>query len=196
MDRTTTPNRLLTVEEYLAREETSAVKHEYVAGEVYALAGASKRHNAIAVRIAVRLGNQAEGGPCRVYVSDVKVRVDDVFYYPDVMVACEPEGGDRYIEMAPCVIVEVTSPSTSLTDRREKLGAYQRIPSLKAYIIADQERRWITRYWRDEEGAWSRADVLGEGVVPIPCPELRLTMSDIYAGIEELKEAVPEDVSS
>jgi Uma2 family endonuclease len=86
---------LLSVEEYLRLEETSPVKHEYVGGFIHALAGASKRHNQIALNIASRLRDAVRGGPCRVYIGDVKVRVaDDVYYYPDVVVSCGSESTD------------------------------------------------------------------------------------------------------
>ena len=91
MVQSATPHGYVTVEEYLELEKTSSVKHEYVAGEIHAMVGASRRHNRIAVNILRRLADAAEGGPCRVYISDMKLRAaEDVFYYPDVMVACVP----------------------------------------------------------------------------------------------------------
>ncbi|MBA2617877.1 MAG: Uma2 family endonuclease, partial [Rubrobacter sp.] len=109
-------------------EKTATVRHEYVAGEVYAMTGASRRHNRIAGNVYRRLADAAAGGPCRVYMETVKLRIEDVFYYPDVMVACGPEPDDPYYEDDPCLVVEVVSPSTETTDRREKLAAYKRIP--------------------------------------------------------------------
>jgi Uma2 family endonuclease len=172
-----------TVEEYFELEASSPIRHEYVAGVMHALAGASKRHNRIAVNIARPLGNAA--GPCRVYVSDVRLRTAaDDFYYPDVMVASGPEGGHPLVEEAPCLVVEVASPSTATTDRREKLAAYKRLPSLHAYLVADQDRRRVQRFWRDDEGVWWDAEVAEEGNVPIPQPPITLTLAEIYAGID------------
>lgn len=173
----------VSVEEYLRLEEARAVKHEYVAGERYALAGASKKHNEITVNIATRLAPAARSGRCRVYASDVKLRAaEDAFYYPDVMVVCGPRDEDPLIEEAPCLLVEVTSPSTEMIDRREKVMMYRRIPSLEAYVIVHQDRPRVERHWRDETGAWRYADVVGEGRLPLPCPEIELTLDEIYEG--------------
>jgi Uma2 family endonuclease len=175
----------LSVEEYLRLEEMSSVKHEYVGGVIHALAGASKRHNQIAGNIYARLRAAARGGPCRVYIGDVKVRVtDDVYYYPDIVVSCSSESADPYVEDEPCLVVEVASPSTESTDRREKAAAYRRIPTLKAYLIVHQNRRRVERHYRDEDGSWWHAEVAGEGSVPLPCPEIRLSLDEIYEDVE------------
>jgi Uma2 family endonuclease len=181
------PHHPLTVEEYLALEETATVKHEYVAGNVYAMVGATKRHNRIGGNIYRRLADAAEGGPCQVYMEAVKLRVaSDLIYYPDVMVACEPDD-DPLIENTPCLVVEVTSPNTEMTDRREKLVAYRQIPSLEAYLIVSQDRRWVEHHFRDESGKWQRSDLLEEGRIMVPCPSgAQLTLDDIYRGIEAI----------
>ena len=173
----------LSVEDYLEMEKTATVRHEYVAGEVYAMTGASRRHNRIAGNVYRRLADAAAGGPCRVYMETVKLRIEDIFYYPDVMVACEDEPEDPYYEDSPCLVVEVVSPSTESTDRREKLAAYKRIPGLKAYLIVDQERMQVERHFRDEEGAWCRADLVDEGRFSVPRPEMSLTLAEIYEGL-------------
>lgn len=176
--------RPISLEEYLRLEESASVRHEYVDGEVHALAGASLRHNRIVVNIATRLHTVARGGPCRVYVEAVKLRAArNVIYYPDVMVACGPEGDDPLVEHAPCLVVEVLSPSTQETDRREKALVYKGIPGLRAYVIVHQDMRRVERHWRDDDGAWWHADVAFEGRVPIPCPEVVLTLDELYEGI-------------
>jgi Uma2 family endonuclease len=177
-------HQTVTVEEYREIEAASPVRQEYVAGVMHALPEVSKRHNRIAGNIAWLLGAAAAGGPCRVYMSDVKLRAaEDVFYYPDVMVACGPEGEDPYVEDAPCLVVEIASPSTAVIDRREKLVVYKRIPTLDAYVIVEQDERRVQRHWRDEQGVWWEAEVSGQGRVPIPCPEVTLTLHEIYAGV-------------
>ncbi len=179
-------HRPLTFEEYLSFEEASSVRHEYVAGEIYALAGASTRHNRIAGNIFARLWNAARGTGCRVYMETVKLRTpEDLVYYPDVMVVCAPPSGSPLLEREPCLLVEVISPGTRATDRREKLAAYKRIPTLKTYLIVEQERKHVERHWRDAEGAWWRADLLDEGRVPLPCPELELSLAEIYEGLAD-----------
>ncbi len=172
----------MSVEDYLEMEKTATVRHEYVAGEVYAMVGVSRRHSRIAGNVFRLLAVASAGGSCRVHQSDMKLQIEDVFYYPDVMVACEDEPEDPYYEDSPCLVVEVVSPSTESTDRREKLAAYKRIPGLKAYLIVDQDRMRVERHFRDEEGVWLRADLVDEGRFSVPCPEMSLTLAEIYEG--------------
>src|SRR5215210_9413337 len=130
----------LSVGGYLEGERDSEVRHEYVAGQAYAMAGASARHNRIALNIAGRLNDLLADGECEAFMSDMKVRVaPDLFYYPDVVVACDPAGGDPYVRAEPRLVVEVLSPSTERTDRREKLAAYQSCPSLQEYALVSQD---------------------------------------------------------
>lgn len=118
---------LLSVEEYLRLERTSPVRHEYVAGAIHALAGTTRRHNRIALNLARPLMDSAEGGPCRVSVSEVRLRVrDDVYYYPDVMVACGPEPADAYVEDAPC---PGSDRAATTADGRSRLGSPPASPS-------------------------------------------------------------------
>jgi Uma2 family endonuclease len=174
---------LLSVAEYLRLEATSPERHEYVAGRIYALAGTTRRHNRIAGNIYRLLAETAGDGPCRVSISDVRLRATrDVYYYPDVMVACGAEPEDPYLEEAPCLVVEVLSPSTESVDRREKLFLYRQIPSVQAYLIVEAERRRVERHWRGADGEW-RAEELAEGAVPVPCPEAALPLDVIYAGV-------------
>ena len=164
-------------------EETATVRHEYVGGMIYARVGTTKRHNQIGLNIASRLLGTARGGPCRVYASDVKLRVaDDAIYYPDVMVTCEPEE-DPLVESYPCLVVEVASPFTESIDRREKMLAYRKIPTLQAYLIVAQDERRVERFWRNESGEWRQGEAVGEGFVPIPCPESGLPLAEIYEGL-------------
>jgi Uma2 family endonuclease len=182
----------LTIDDYLLLEEASATRHEYVAGQVHALAGTTKRHNTIAGNIHALLWQAMGDGPCRVFIGDVKLRAgSDAIYYPDVMVVCEPDGeaGPLIVE-APCLVVEVISPSTASIDRREKLAAYRGLPSLRAYLVVEQELQRVERHWRDEEGTWQYADhtaLAGAVRVPLACPDVVLTLADIYrnSGVSE-----------
>jgi Uma2 family endonuclease len=177
----------LSVEQYLELEEHSPTKHEYVAGQLYALAGASDRHNRIAMNIAAQLWNAAGDGPCRVYGSDMRLRIgDDTVYYPDVQVVCDPSDTEPMYKTSPCVIVEVLSPSTESIDLREKLLAYRRIESLRAYIIVYRDERRVKRHYRAENNAWFDAEKAGDGSVPFPYPETELTLADIYRGLPPL----------
>jgi Uma2 family endonuclease len=134
------------------------------------------------LNIVMLLRAAAGDGPCRIYMSDVKVRAaDDVVYYPDVMVACGPERGGTLIEEAPCLVVEVTSPSSEVIDRREKLFVYKRLPGLLAYLVVDQERRRVDRHWRDEQGEWRHERVEESGSIEVPCPPTTLALDQVYA---------------
>src|SRR6478735_1276168 len=123
----------MTVEEYFRFEKASPVKYEYVAGEVYAMAGATVRHDRIATNILVRLSLAARPGPCDVFSSDMRVEVArDRYYHPDVTVVCAPVAESDIVARNPCVVVEVTSPSTARIDRGEKLDAYRAVATLQS----------------------------------------------------------------
>ncbi len=179
-----TPPPLLSIDEYLELEQGSSIKHEYVEGTLYALAGSSLRHNRIAINILRVLDDAAVGTPCQVYMSDIRCQVGNVFYYPDVMVACEePDTDNPTYRRDPCLLVEVTSPSTASNDRREKLLVYRQIPTVRAYLIVDQDTRRVERHYRDVDGLWQRADHLNDGAFPVPCPGAELTLEGIYKGL-------------
>jgi Uma2 family endonuclease len=178
--------RPLTLEEYLDLEEVGLVRHEYVDGEIYAMRGETRRHDRLALNVAARLLAAARGGPCRVSIEGVKLRVgDDVVYYPDVMVAAGRAPSDPRMETAPCLVVEVLSPATWRTDRREKAIVYRGIPTLGAYLVVDQERRLVERHWRDGAGAWRRETLEERGTIALPCPaSVALTLDEIYEDVE------------
>ena len=199
----TTPRRLkalMTPEEYLAFEETARVRHEYVSGHVYAMSGVKIRHARVVRNVAMGLQQAAQGGPCEAFTNDLKVRPDETtFYYPDVLVVCDTPDDETVFVTNPCVVVEVTSPSTRRTDRSEKLVAYRRISTLRAYLIVEATRQEVERHWRDAMGAWRAEIVTPEsgGQVPVPCPDTMLTLDAIYAGVSlrprlrRLKERAP-----
>lgn len=183
----------MSMEEYLLFEESSPVRHEFVAGEVYAMSGASKRHNTIAGNIYAHLRAAARGGPCRVFFAEVKLRVAaDRIYYPDVTVHCPQAPGDAHIVSDPYLVVEVNSPSTARIDRGEKLDAYRRIASLRAYLVVEQARQRVVRHWRDDSGVWQREEITGDGSVSVPCPETALTLEQIYESVDSTTIAEPE----
>lgn len=179
------PTKPLTLEAYLEFEAASPRRHEYVAGEVYAMTGASRRHNHIVRNILVRIHAAAAGGQCQVYFEAVKLRVGEDIYYPDVMVTCSATDTDDLIVREPCLLIEVTSPETARSDRTDKLFAYRAIPSLEAYLIVEQGWRRVERHYRDANGTWQR-DSIPEGSVPVPCPEMELTLDEIHGGLAPL----------
>ena len=172
----------VSVEEYLEGEKTSSVKHEYVHGRVFALAGASDDHNRVAGNIFALLWGAANRQVCRIYISDMKVRIPDGrFYYPDVMAVCQEDANDYYKEN-PCLIVEVLSRSTSSTDRREKAEAYFTLPSLTTYLMVDSQTQHVEGYVRTPEG-WKARTWSEKEEVEFGCLETSLAFSDIYAGL-------------
>lgn len=181
---------LLSVDDYLAGERVSEVRHEYAAGQVFAMAGGSKRHNRISLRLATLL--QAGAGPCVTHMADVLVRIDQVFYYPDVMVVCEPNS-DAYVETNPCLIVEVLSDSTEAIDRREKLYNYQRIAHLQAYVLVAQNERRVDVFRRAGK-VWTFETHTGESEITLDCPDLSFTLEALYHGTDV--PAKPESASA
>lgn len=181
-------DHLLSVEAYLQQESDASIRHEYLAGGVYALSGGSLRHNKIALNIATRLRAAIVGGPCAVFINDVKVRAaDDVFYYPDVVVTCAPAADSDVYLSAPCLIVEVTSPGTATIDRREKLISYRQIPTLQAYVVVDQMRRRVEVHSRAADGdGWVNRGYTGDDTVHLRCVEVTLTLEQIYEGVAPL----------
>jgi Uma2 family endonuclease len=114
-------------------------------------------------------------------MTDMKLRVGEVYYYPDVMVCCESPIADNPTERHdPCALIEVLSPGTASIDRREKLLVYREIPWLRTYLIVDQDTRRVERHFRGEDGIWQRAEHVTDGGVPIPCLETLLSLADIY----------------
>jgi len=186
----------MTVEEYLRFEESSEIKHEYVAGEVYAMSGGTVRHDRIATNVLVRLSLVARPGPCDVFSSNMRVEVArDRYYYPDVTVLCTPVAESDIVTRNPGVVVEVTSPSTARIDRGEKLDAYRSISSLQAYLIIDHRRRRVERHARDaNSGEWRREEIVGEGRVGVPCLDVELTLEEIYERVELPSVGEPEPI--
>ena len=142
----------ISVEEYLEGERDGRERHEYIGGAVYAMAGASEDHNVISLNLAFALRTHLSGKPCKVNVADVKVRLEiskeEVFYYPDVMVACDPRNTDPYFKRFPQVLIEVLSPQTEQTDRREKFLSYIQIETLQEYVLVAQDRMEVTVFRR------------------------------------------------
>lgn len=192
MRKTPFPHRRLSLDEYLAMEEASTVKHEFVAGEVYAMSGVTVRHNVITLNAVSRLRGPARARRCTVLATDVKVHVGDRIYYPDVMVVCGQAANVELIVEEPSLIIEVTSPSTRAIDRREKLDAYLRIPSLRQYLIIDQRRKHVLSYGRHADGDWLRDEIEGDGDVAIPFLDTRVTMAELYEDVSLPPLAVKE----
>ncbi len=178
-------------EEYLESELRSELRHEYFAGEIFAMAGASVEHNRIAGDIFTALNLHLRGKKCEAFMNDMKAHLerekDEWFYYPDVMVNCDPAGQHKYFCDTPAIVFEVLSESTAALDRREKRLAYQNIPSLHTYLLVDQERCHVAIYrrtpteWTHEViEAPGTAQLTADHFLDLPEIDFRLPLSTIY----------------
>lgn len=182
----TEPARKLTCTfaEYLALEAKSETKHEYIHGEVFAMAAGSPDHAALAAAVIRLLGTALLGRPCRVYTSDLRIRVlaTGLATYPDVSVVCRPfehDPEDASTAVNPVVIAEVLSDSTEAYDRGEKFAHYRRLPSLRDYLLVLQREARIEHYRRNEDDTWTLREVRASGAVhlSIGC---ELSVDDVY----------------
>lgn len=179
----------VTIEDYLAGEEASEVKHEYLGGTVHAMAGGTNDHAAISANGIVSLGVALRGKSCRLFTSDTRVRIDFAdhtrFYYPDAQVVCQLNSGSDRFQDRPAVVIEVLSESTRRTDLGEKRDAYLSIPSLKALILAESDRPYVLVYRRRAEGGFAAEEYAGtEAVIELPEIGAALPLSELYDGIK------------
>jgi Uma2 family endonuclease len=179
----------MTVDEYMAFEMRATVRHEFVDGRLFAMSGATKRHNIIAGNIYSILRAHVRGSQCRAYVSDVKARVEsmNIFYYPDVMVSCDLFDKDSTFAARPVLIVEVLSRSTAAIDRREKMLAYKQIESLKEYMIVHQNKQRVELHRRSANGSWdmfefAKGDYLE--IEAISVESIRVALTAIYEDVD------------
>ncbi|MEO5914338.1 MAG: Uma2 family endonuclease [Luteolibacter sp.] len=179
----------ITVSDYLAGEEISDVKHEYLGGTVHAMAGATNQHNTIATNALGFLHGSLRRKSCRPFNSDTKVRIEfpdhTRFYYPDTMVVCESNSGSDHFQDRPVVIIEVLSDSTRRADLGEKRDAYLTIASLKVLIFVEQEYPAVTLHRRKPEGGFAIERHSGlESTIPLPEIEATLALADLYERVE------------
>lgn len=178
------PQSLTVISEadYLAGEKISLIKHEYIDGHVYAMAGAHANHNTIALNMGSEFKNHLKNKPCRTYVSDMKVRLNQGsrYYYPDVLVNCPAITG--YFTENPLLIVEVLSDSTRRIDETEKRLAYMQIDSLEEYVLIAQDFVQI-EVVRKSDGWKSSKYFLGDKIT-FESIGLTLAVADIYDGVD------------
>jgi Uma2 family endonuclease len=178
----------LSVDDYLTGELGSTVKHEYVAGYVYAMTGARNAHNMIAVNIVSELRAKLRGSTCRPFNSDTKIRVrlptHVRFYYPDASVICRPNPQGESFQDEPAAIVEVLSRKTRRVDEGEKKEAYLTIPSLTAYLLVEQDEPFVVLFRRTEQGFIREQYAGRDAVVPLGEIGIEVSLAEIYDGVE------------
>jgi Uma2 family endonuclease len=175
-----------TMEDYLAVEEMSAVRHEYLDGEIYAMAGGTPEHAALSAAVVVLLGSKLRGGPCRPYSSDLRVRVPatGLATYPDAAVICGEPARDATSPthvVNPCVLVEVLSASTEAYDRGEKREHYEQLEALREYVLVAQEQRCVEVYARaSREAPWVRRACGAGGIAELPSLGVAIDVDELY----------------
>jgi Uma2 family endonuclease len=174
------------VAEYLAAEAASQERHEYLGGLVYAMAGETLAHNQIAQNLLMQLRRKTKGGPCRTFISDIRVnfqlRTDEYYYYPDLVVTCDKRDTHPRFVQFPKLIIEVLSESTERVDKREKFFAYTSIASLEEYVLVAQRSREVTVFRRAND--W-RAELVSGGKAKVQLASLKLfiPLTAIYEGV-------------
>lgn len=182
-------NHWISRDEYLEGELASEIRHEYVAGNVYAMSGGTLNQQRIAVNFMRIAGNQLAGKPCFPTGSDFKLHVplgagDEAFYYPDGMIICVPVPGNALFTDSPSVILEVLSPTTRRIDEVQKYRDYITIPTLEAYILAETDSPLLTLHRRDGSG-FRRELVSGlDAVLEIPQAGITIPLAELYQDVE------------
>ena len=175
----------ISVDDYIQGEQVSEVRHEYIGGQVYAMSGGSEAHNVLSGNLYSAIRQHFRGKPCKIFMADMKLRLniaeDDIFYYPDLLVTCDPSDNEKYFKSQPVVLVEVLSPSTERVDRREKFLSYQRLPSLLEYILVDQEKMAVTIFRRETE--WKSEHLSESDTLTMPSIDFSLAVANIYEDV-------------
>lgn len=182
----TRPAARLTAAQYLGFERASTVKHEFFAGEMFAMVGASRNHNLIVVNAGSELREQLKGKACEVFVNDMRVKVSasGLYTYPDLVVVCgqalfEDETQDTLLN--PVVIGEILSPSTEKYDRGKKFEHYRKLESLAEYLLIAQDEPRVEHYVRQADGNWLFSEVTEvDGHVELPAIACRLKLAEVY----------------
>ncbi len=181
-------DKRITREDYLQGELASDIRHEYVAGNVYAMSGGTLNHQRIARNFLRLAGNQLAGKPCFPTGSDFKLLVplgggEEAFYYPDGMITCVPVPGNALFTDSPSVILEVLSPSTRRNDEVQKARDYLTIPTLETYILAETESQFLTLHRR--EGKGFRREILSgpDAILELPEVGISIPLAELYQDV-------------
>ena len=171
---------------YLQQEREATEKSEYLNGQVYAMAGASREHNQLVFNLAGLLHSQLRGSPCSAYINDMRVRsrATEAYFYPDLTVVCndaEFEDDEMDTLLNPVLIIEVLSPSTEGYDRGAKFAHYRRMESLREYVLIAQDRYSIERYIRGDDGQWTLSEANSpESLIELVTIGCQLRVDEVY----------------
>jgi Uma2 family endonuclease len=174
----------LTPAEYLKYEQDSPVKHEYIDGKIYVMAGTNDTHNIIALNLAALIRNHLRGTNCRIFFADIKASIEakNCFYYPDLLITCNPDDSETSTyKRFPKLIIEVLSSSTEAFDRGDKFNDYQTLPSLEEYILVNSKHQRIEIFRRQENNIWTFETYSPtQPQITIHSINLELTIGDVY----------------
>jgi Uma2 family endonuclease len=178
----------MTPDEYLAFERASAEKHEYFDGEVFAMAGASEAHNLIVANLIRILGSALRDRPCRVYPSDLKMKLGRSFAYPDLSVVCGRSAFDddqRDVLVNPKLIIEVLSDSTERFDRSQKSRKYRALESMSDYVLVSSSEPLVEQYHGEADGAWLMREYKAGGRVVLASIDVTFPVDEAYEKVWE-----------
>jgi Uma2 family endonuclease len=177
----------MTAEEFLAWDATQTLKHEFVRGEVFAMAGAGERHVIATGNLLTALRTHLRGTPCRALSSDMKLRVEaaDCYFYPDVMVTCGPSlPGNQFEKTDACLVVEVLSPATAAYDRGDKFASYRQLPSLQEYLLVDVDRQRCDLFRKGADGLWVLHPTGADEPLHLASVDLQIPPDALWADLE------------
>ena len=181
------PDRLLmSYAEYLAWESTQEMRHEYIDGEVVAMAGGTRNHNRVSFNFSKILDDALGDRQCEVYIADVKVQVEPSrkYFYPDVVVTCDDRDRDPQLVSFPCLIIEVLSPSTEAYDRGFKFSQYRKFASLQEYVLVQAEQPIIEIFQRSQDDKWLFSEYgLGDRLI-LNSLNLEIFVDDLYKQVQ------------
>ena len=179
---------MLTPEEYLKGEELADEKHEYVRGEVNAMAGAEDAHVIVSLNVALALKTHLRGSGCRLYASDMRVRIneDEAYFYPDVMVTCDADDRQRKtMKQSPVLVVEVLSTSTEAYDRGDKFATYRQLESLQEYVLVDPRKHHLEIFRLNKQNRWELFSFSGEdAMVEFASVGMQCPLVDVYEDVD------------
>jgi Uma2 family endonuclease len=181
------PKLPMTAEEFLAWDADQPMRHEFVRGEVFAMAGAEERHVMVAGNIYSALRAHLRGTPCRTFISDMKLRVReaDAYFYPDVMVTCSPADAQAPMTKSePLLLADVLSPSTASFDRGDKFAAYRSLPTLQEYLMVDIAGRRCELSRRDDKGLWVLHPFAADQAVALASVGLTIEPATLWADVD------------
>lgn len=181
------PKTPFSADDFLAWDATQTDRHEFVDGEVFAMAGGEDRHASVSLAVASSLRSHLKGSRCRVYMNDVKLQVAaaNAFFYPDVFVTCsERDAANRLVKQEPLLVVEVLSPSTAAYDRGDKFASYRLCPTLAEYAVIDIDRRAVDLFRKNTEGLWVLHPLVGNATLTLTSVDHALALGELFADLE------------